>query len=219
MTIYDISHSISSTLPVWPGDPSVELDWVGQIGPESDANISRLRMCVHSGTHVDAPLHYCPDGGAVDSLELRRLLGTARLIAVEAGRRELNRAYLQGLGLAGLKRVIFRTRPAEEGSRQWTFSEDFVALSADGASYLTEIGVELFGIDSMSVALFNCGTEVHRILLKAGVVLLEGLNLAGVPVGDYLLIALPLKLAGRDGAPMRALLLDKAEAKAHLSAF
>jgi arylformamidase len=208
MRIYDISVGISPELPVWPGDPPVMLDRVQSLDKGADANVSRLAFGVHVGTHVDAPLHFVPGGRSVESIPLKRLIG--RAYVVHLGKASVIDARV--LEKAGIpprtKRVLFRTQNSGFwGSRDPKFRKDFVAVDASGAEWLVRRGVHLVGVDYLSVAPFENGTPTHRILLEAGVVVLEGLDLREVRQGRYTLYCLPLKLVGCEGAPARAILI------------
>jgi len=208
MRTYDISLTISPSLPTWPGDPSVVLERVEKIEDGSDANVSRIDIGVHTGTHVDAPYHFIRNGKTVDNLNLNLLTGRAYVL------------YLPGVDIITAsvlersqipprtRRVLFKTRnSAYWKNKDNQFQTDFVALSADGADYLIRRGVKLVGVDYLSVAPFEQSRPTHEILLSAGVVILEGLDLSGVTQGRYTLYCLPLKLAGSDGAPARAILI------------
>lgn len=210
MRIYDISLAITPTMPVWPGDPPVQLELVHRIADGANANASRLACGVHIGTHVDAPFHFIEGGGTVEAMPLEILSGPAYVadlsstdvIDVPA----LRRAKIP----PRTRRVLFKTR----NSRLWasadqTFHREFVAVDADGASWLVERGVRLVGVDYLSVAPFGNSRPTHRILLEAQVVIVEGLNLAAVRRGKYTLHCLPLKLVGSDGAPARAILVSR----------
>lgn len=204
MTIHDITVPLSPTLPVYPGDPSVTFEPVTRIARGDTANVTRITLTTHSGTHLDVPSH-CRDGGAtVDHLPLSLLLGKARVLDLRGtgaiGRRELAR-----LPVRGEERVLLLT----DNSLLWEspgFQDDFTHLTDDGAAYLIEAGVRLVGIDYLSIEGIASGITVHRMLLDAGVVILEGITLAEVEPGEYELICLPLKIAGGDGAPARAIL-------------
>lgn len=204
MTIHDITVPLSPTLPVYPGDPSVSFDPVTRIARGDTANVTRITLTTHSGTHLDVPSH-CRDGGAtVDHLPLSLLLGKARVLDLRGtgaiGRRELAR-----LPVRGEERVLLLT----DNSLLWEspgFQDDFTHLTEEGATYLIEAGIRLVGIDYLSIEGIASGITVHRMLLDAGVVILEGINLAEVEPGEYELICLPLKVAGGDGAPARAIL-------------
>jgi arylformamidase len=208
MRVYDISVGISAELPVWPGDPAVRLERVSHIAEGANANVSHLACGVHVGTHVDAPVHFIDGQSGVEDLSLRVLNGRAYvvhlpkvdLIGVEA----LERANIP----ARTRRVLFKTRNSKLWERGETeFQEDFVGIDAGGAAWLVKKGVQLVGVDYLSVAPFGNSREPHKIFLEAGVVIVEGLDLSAVRPGRYSLHCLPLKLLGSDGAPARAILI------------
>jgi len=211
MKTYDISLPISPHLPVWPGDPAVVLEQVESMEQGADANVSHLSAGVHVGTHVDAPHHFLNDGRTVDELPLDVLTGPCYVTQLPDGIEAITAEALDGLSLpSDATRILFGT----SNSRLWSggvteFREDFVAVMEDGASWLVEHGIQLVGVDYLSVAPYGDSVPTHRILLQAGVVVVEGLELSAVPRGFYDLYCLPLKLLGSDGAPARAILIQK----------
>lgn len=210
MPIHDISLAITPTLPVWPGDPPVQLELVHRIADGANANASRLACGVHTGTHVDAPFHFIEGAATVEAMPLDVLTGPA-YVADLTSADVIDGPALQRAGIPPrTKRVLFKTR----NSRLWaaadrTFHRDFVAVNAEGASWLVDHGVKLVGVDYLSVAPFGDSRPTHRILLEAEVVIVEGLDLGAVRKGRYTLHCLPLKLAGSDGAPARAILVSR----------
>jgi arylformamidase len=209
MHIYDITLTISPNIPVWPGEPKVVLDRVSKTEEGSSFNISKLEMSVHSGTHIDAPYHILGgDAPGVDQIALKTFTG---------------RVYVQHLPDVDLitahvlkdaeipprtRRVLFKTSNSKLWADQITnFQRDFVAISPDAARYLVDRGVKLVGVDYLSVAPYNDTVSTHKILLGAGVVIVEGLDLSQVSQGRYTLHCFPLKIAGSDGAPARAILI------------
>ncbi|HLF37430.1 MAG TPA: cyclase family protein [Anaerolineales bacterium] len=208
MRIYDVSVGISPEIPVWPGDAPVRLERTQSMDDGAHANVSRFEAGVHVGTHVDAPLHFIRGGRSVDSIPLKSLIG--RAYVVELKRAEvLNASTLEGAGIPPrTRRLLFKTRNSEfwtKGERR--FRRDFVAVDPSGAEWMVRKGVRLVGVDYLSVAPFGDSVPTHRILLEAGVVVVEGLNLAAVPKGRYTIYCLPLKLIGSDGAPARVILV------------
>jgi arylformamidase len=205
--IYDVSLPISPDLPVWPGDPPISLQRVQAISAGSTANASHLSCGVHAGTHVDAPLHFLDGAGGVETMKLSSLVGRAWV--ADLPRAEvLDEATLSAARIpARSTRVLFKTR----NSRIWAggerkFRKDFVAVDESGARWLLDRGVVLVGVDYLSVAPFGNSTPTHRLLLQAGIAIVEGLNLTGVKSGSYGFACLPMKLMGSDGAPARAIL-------------
>jgi len=209
MTIYDISLEITPTMPVWPGDPPVELSLAESIDRGDHVNLTRLGMSAHNGTHVDAPHHFLNDGRTVETLALDVLTGPCYVTQLPDDVDEISAEVLERVPVgAGTTRLLFGT----SNSRFWSsgtkaFQRDFVALTEDGARWLVAHGIRLVGVDYLSVAPFGDSGPTHNVLLKAGVVIVEGLDLSRVPRGFYELYCLPLKLVGADGAPARAILI------------
>ncbi len=208
--IFDISMGIKNGMLTYPGDPGVEITREKIIGagrPASVANISAYCMGSHTGTHIDPPFHFFPDGKTADLLPLDALIGHARVI--EAQSDEIDGNFLSGAGVEGAVRVLFKTgnsRFCEEPD----FHNDFAHLTPDGAEFLKEQGVKLVGIDYLSIEKFHSEDHaVHRLFLGSGIVIVEGLNLSDVEPGDYTLACLPLKVIGGDGAPARAVLIKE----------
>jgi arylformamidase len=203
---YDITLPITRELIVYPDDPEVSIEPHSRIDDGDDANVTRLAFGSHTGTHVDAARHFIPDGQSVDELPLDRLIGPVLVLHVPPDVTAVGADDLREAGLGGATRVLLRTRNAELLGRP-EFQQDFAHLTGDAARYLVESGVELLGVDYLSVEAFDAEEPVvHRTLLEREVVILEGLDLREVPAGQYELICLPLRLAGLDGAPVRAVL-------------
>jgi arylformamidase len=209
MSLIDISLGISPEMPVWPGDPSVRLERVRKISEGANANVSHLACSVHTGTHVDAPLHFIDGASGVEQLPVDALIGRAHVVSFPDSE-VINEETLDGADLPDrLDRMLFKTRNSNlwaEGAG--TFQEDFVAIDPSGASWLADRGVRLVGVDYLSVAPFGQSREPHQILLHNKIVIVEGLDLSRVEAGEYMLYCLPLKLVGSDGAPARAILQD-----------
>ncbi len=208
MQIYDITLTIENGMPIWPGDPEVKLERIREIGKDSYLNLSHICMGVHTGTHVDAPIHFLPKGVGVDQMSLKVLTG--RVYVLELPKATLITA--EALEKADIpprtRRLILKTRNSQFWlSKNKTFEKEFVGLSPDGAQYLVDHGVKLVGIDYLSIAPYKQGQIPHEIFLNAGVILVEGLNLSKVSQGRYSLYCLPLKLLNSDGAPARAILI------------
>ena len=211
MKIYDISLPISPNLPVWPGDPSVELEQILSLDNGAEANVSRLATGVHVGTHVDAPHHFLNDGRTVENLDLNMLTGKAFVLHLDDAVDAVTAKILDAAPIPpSTLRLLLRTK----NSHKWTsnsrsFDPNFVAVSADGAEWIVAHGIQLVGVDYLSVAPFDDSVPTHQILLKAGIIALEGCDLSQVPQGEYDLYCLPLKLIGSDGAPARTILIEK----------
>lgn len=205
--IRDISLSLVPTLPVWPGSPGLSLTPLTSMAAGDQANVSRLAMDVHTGTHVDAPRHFLADGATVEQLDLEVLIGPAT-VAHLPDVAAVTAADLASLALGPrTRRLLLRTRNSELWARgETSFQADFVALTEDAARWVAEQAIALVGVDYLSVQRFEDGPETHRLLLRAGVVLVEGLDLSQVAPGEYELVCLPLRLAAAEGSPARAVL-------------
>jgi arylformamidase len=203
MQLIDITVPIRDGMVHYDGNPEIHLERVLSIQAGDSANVSRLDFGVHTGTHVDAPVHFLEGGAGAEGLPLEPLIGPAHVIDATSVERALDEAALHGLDLpVGAERLLFKTR----NSKLWesdVFTRDFVRLTGEGAAYLLERGVRLLGLDYLSIG----DREAHRLLLGAGVVAVEGLDLRSVEPGPYVLLCLPLKIVGSDGAPARAILL------------
>ena len=170
------------------------------------ANVSRVVLSSHTGTHLDAPRHFFQEGTAIDGIDPRVLIGPARVCAFPDATAHLTADDLRPLDLTGIQRLLFKTPNAALWERTG-FQANYIALTESAAHLLVDTGVQLVGIDYLSVDAFERHDfPVHRILLGAGVLILEGLDLRTVPPGEYELLALPLLLQDGDGAPVRALL-------------
>lgn len=207
MNIYDISLPISVNIAVWPGDPPVDIEKIASKGQKSSSNVSRICMSVHTGTHVDAPYHFLNEGETVENLSLRLLTGRVHVIDFS----DVDEIDITTLKNANIPlrtcRILFKTKNSNYWENSTSeFHKDFVAITPDGADYLVEKGVKLVGIDYFSIAPFFNPEETHRILLEAGIIIIEGINLSHVKPGIYSLFCLPLKIIGADGAPARTIL-------------
>lgn len=204
--IIDISLTLTADMPVWPGSPSFELIQTTSLG-EDECNETCLKFGSHTGTHIDAPRHFVADGKTVDQIPLEILVGRA-YVADCAGVKRISAEFLEKLELpSDVERLLLKT----DNSQLWSvdqkkFYEDFSALTLDGAEWLVKRGVKLVGIDYLSIQRFYDSNETHIMLLDAGVIVLEGLNLTSVDQGFYDLTCLPLSVAGAEGAPARAIL-------------
>ncbi len=210
MKIHDITLTISESMVLWPGDPSVHLSQPFHLDRGDIATVTQLKMGVHTGTHVDAPLHFIPDGAPVESLDLHTLIGPA-LVVEEMDAPLLTADVLDQSGIPpGTERVLFRTKNSHHWVKKETaFFTDFVAISQDGARWLVDHHVRLVGVDYLSAAPFDDLVSTHEILLRAGMVIVEGLNLHHISPGRYELVCLPLKITGSEGAPARVVLLEQ----------
>lgn len=204
MEIFDVSVPIRDGMLHYAGNPPVHVKRVSSLEDGDPANVSELDLGAHSGTHVDAPAHFLTGGAGAETLPLEVLIGPADVVDATSATVALDLVTLRDLELLppGAERILFKTRNSQLWSRD-EFTRDFVRLDGEAAAYLVERGVKLLGIDYLSIG----DAEAHRILLSAGVVCVEGLDLRGIEPGPYELICLPLKLVGSDGAPARAVLI------------
>ncbi len=207
MSIYDITVPIRTGMPIYEGDPTLSIEPWSALAKGDSANVSFLHLGAHTGSHVDAPAHFIEGAARIDSLPLDVLIGPARVIRVPDDRMEVDPEFLKECDLTNVTRVLFHTR----NSAFWNegFRKDFTHVLPEAAELLVECGVKLVGNDYLSVEKFHSGHHrTHLTLLRNGVVIVEGLNLTGVPAGDYELICLPIKIAdgAGDGAPARVVL-------------
>jgi arylformamidase len=210
MKIYDISLPLTDQLPVWPGEPKPQLSRLSSIEEGEDANVSELRLGTHTGSHIDAPLHLLQEGKSIDEVPLETLIGDAWVCRLPDSVRMVTAKDLEASGIPGdTTRLLLATANEQLwNSPDWSYTEDYVALSDDAANWIAGRAMALVGIDYLSIeAPGSRGMPVHHSLVGAGLVVVEGLDLRGVPEGRYLLVCLPLKLVGADGAPVRAVLI------------
>ena len=209
MRFIDVSLTVDTTLPVWPGDPPIHIAPFLELARGHSANASSMSCSVHTGTHVDAPRHHNNSGVGVDQLPLSSLVGPAYVADLTA----YNKIDAQSLELVqipdGVERLLLKTT----NSSFWangvsSFRDDYVYLTVDAAEWMRDRKVRLVGIDYLSVERYQAPSPVvHHALHQAGIVILEGLNLNGVTQGAYELLCLPIKLRDLDGAPARAVLV------------
>lgn len=212
MKFYDISLPISPSMPVWPGDPPVELTQVTSIPGGDSANISHINMGVHCGTHIDAPKHFIDTGKTIDQIPLEKLIGKVLVLEIDASVEVISENVLKAHPahdlLVNSSKVIFKTHNSELWEQNpEVFQEKFVAINTLGATYLSQLNLDLIGIDYLSIAPYDETIQPHLSLLSNEIVLLEGLKLSGVPGGVYDLFCLPLNLKGCDGSPARVILI------------
>jgi arylformamidase len=209
--VIDVSLAIGPDLLVWPGNPGVVIEPASRISRGDSSNVSEIRLGSHTGTHIDPPFHFLDDAATADELPLDVMIGEAMVADLTGTAGPVGPDELAGLSLSEeVTRLLLRT----DNSALWAtdppaFPVEYVSLSADGARWLVDHGIRLIGIDFLSIEARGApGHPTHRTLLEAGVVILEGLDLSGVAPGEYTLVCFPLKIAGGDGAPTRAVLLE-----------
>jgi len=207
--IYDISTPVRDGGVDYPENPEIHIQPQQAISQGAGANVSSVAFGSHTGTHVDAVRHFFDDGQTVDQIPLERFIGPALLLAFPDDLMSVGAADIAKHEIGDHTRILLRTRNSSflEGPQ---FVKDYTYLAPDGAEYLVSHGVELVGIDYFSIEQFHSGHHrTHRALLEKGVVIVEGLALSEPPAGAYQLICLPLRQAGLDGAPARAVLVDE----------
>jgi len=209
----DISAPIDpKTTPVYPGNTPVKLDFTLNYDKGDKLALSSYTLGAHTGTHVDAPMHFIKGGAPVDLVTLDRFVGPARVIDCTADAKVIDAAELNKHDWKGARRILFRTRNSRN---HWmtdpTFHEDFTYVAPDAAQLLADAGVELVGIDYLSMEKYKSADfKTHLILLGKGIPIVEGLQLADVTPGNYDLVVLPLRVVGHEGAPARAILKRRA---------
>jgi arylformamidase len=196
--------ALEDKMPVYPGDPYFESKAFHSIAAGDQVNLTKLCLGSHSGTHIDAPSHFYQNGQTVDQLSLTDLSGLARVIDVGLAK-SITAEILAQHDIEKGERLLLKTTNSRLPLDK--FYRNYVYLEEEAAAYLVKRSVKLIGIDYLSVGKFKSGSQVHQLLLGAGVIIIEGLRLAKVNPGTYLLICLPLKLRGIDGAPARAILI------------
>jgi arylformamidase len=207
--IYDVSVQLSNDLPVWPSGPPIRLESTPHLSRDKSYTIHEtfIHISSHMGTHIDAPYHFVENGKRLNEIPLERLVGKATVAEI-LGVRSIGERELRPLKWVGVERVLFKT----ENSKHWhdgSFYEEFVYLEPDGARFLVERGIQLVGIDYLSIEKFRAEKHLtHFALLEKDVVVIEGLDLSHVGPGEYSMVALPLNLLGTDGGPTRVILMN-----------
>lgn len=202
----DVSVALRGGMVHWPGNPSVRIERMLDMERGDTANVSTISLGSHTGTHMDAPLHFVRGGDGMDRMPLDATIGRARVIEIRDPV-SVKPGEIEPHGIGSGERVLFKT---QNSARSWwneDFIEDFVYVSQEAARYLADIEVRTVGVDYLSVGGFHRdGVETHEALLGAGIWVIEGLDLSKVKPGEYELICLPLKVQDGDGAPARAIL-------------
>ena len=205
MKLIDISVPLDTSLPTYPGNTPFSLEGIKRMARGDTSNLSTLHMSAHAGTHVDAPRHFYDDGAGTDALPLEMLMGRVRVIEVTS-RKGIAAEDLAPIDLSEDIRVLIKTH----NSRLWSspeFHTEYVGVTESGAKHLVEHGIKVVGVDYLSVEEFRkAGAPAHRVLLGAGTIVIEGLNLREVEPGIYDMCCLPLRVVGSDGAPARVVL-------------
>jgi arylformamidase len=203
---WDISVPLRDSMAVWSGDPAPRVEQVSFMDRGDMCNVTRLHIGAHTATHMDAPRHFLANGSAIDQVPFDATIGPARVVVIE-NPAAITKAELETLHPQAGERLLFKTINSTIAWASPTFYENFVYISAEAAQYLVDCRVRCVGVDYLSIGgFFHDTVETHVILLGAGVGVVEGLDLSEVEPGHYELICLPLRLAGADGAPARAIL-------------
>lgn len=201
----DVSVTLRAGMVSWPGDPPLQISHTLDIKQGDNCTVSLLEMGAHTGTHMDAPAHFIRSGIGIDEMPPSAGMGMARVIAI-SDQESIKTDELEQYSIRRGERILFKTRNSDHCWETDRFVEDFVYISVPAARYLAERQVKLVGVDYLSVGGFHAdGVEIHQALLNAGIWIIEGLDLKRVQPGKVQLICLPIKIAGGDGAPARAL--------------
>lgn len=209
----DISVTLSPNIAVWDGDPKLEISPLASLDHGDIANVSYIKMGVHIGTHIDAPIHFVPGKPGIDLIPLKTLIGACWVCDLTRVHKVITGEELEGANVPkDTQRLLIKT----SNSKLWEtqpneFDKNFIALDSSAAAWITKRGLTLVGIDYLGIEPFESvsnGAQTHKILLAAETVVVEGLNLTGVEPGKYELICLPIKIKNSDGAPCRAILVE-----------
>lgn len=201
--IIDVSMPIHEKMPVYAGDPKPSMEWAKSL-PDDSSFVTKLSFGAHTGTHVDAPMHFKIDGLRLDQVPLDSFVGTALIVDATHETEKVTLKTVQGQKVKKGDIVLFKTRNSSENF----FRNDFVYLDTDAANFLVGFGVKTIGVDGLSVDRYKSGNHpTHHALLDNGVAIIEGLCLKEAPVGRHFFVCLPLKLQGTEAAPARAVLL------------
>lgn len=209
MKIYDISLPIYPGFVVWPGNPEVVFTLRNSTANGDIANVTDISLCTHTSTHMDAPRHFVHEAPTMEQVDLNIVYGPALVIDVG----DVNEVTVDVLERADIPVGTVRLLIKSRNGKYWDgdlsiFHTDYVAIHEDAARWILAHGIKLIGIDYFSIAPFHDLVTTHRILLSAGVIALEAIDLRQVMPGVYTLAALPLKLIGSDGCPVRAILVE-----------
>ena len=195
-----------ATTPIYEGDAPMKFDFLKDMRKGDSFTLSVYSLGAHSGTHIDAPMHFIRDGASIDRLALEPLIGRARVIEIADSVQAIDAAQLNRHRWQGAERVLFRTRSSIRGwMKSSTFRRDFAYIAPDAAQLLADAGIALVGVDYISAEQFGApAPKAHEILLGKGIPIVEGLALDAISAGEYDLIVLPIKVVGHEGAPARA---------------
>jgi arylformamidase len=203
-TWIDISIPIHNGMVQWPHDPPVRVERVMDLERGDGHNMSQLLMGSHTGTHVDAPLHFLKNGAGIDEFPLNIVNGKVRVL--EVSNESINPGDLTNQNIRPGERILFKTSNSSLIHNSDRFTEKFVFVTEKAARFLVDNRVSLVGIDYLSIGSYQGGSAIHRILLSAGIWIIESLDLSDVIPGEYEMVCLPLKIVQGDGAPARVIL-------------
>ena len=204
----DISTTLDPKITaVYPDNFGLECAWTSRLDTKAGVNLSKYTLGAHTGTHVDAPLHFVEGGFAIDQVDPGRLIGRAWVLEIDQEAPVLTASVLERYAWRGHERLLFKTRnSARRLLRQPLFQPDYVYIAANAAELLASEPLAMVGVDYLSVEGFEHDPRTHRALLGNSIAIVEGLDLHGIEEGPYELVVLPLKIAGHEAAPARALL-------------
>ena len=201
----DISVELTNGMVHWPDDPPVEIKQILNMKKGDECNLTHLSMAAHAGTHMDAPHHFRQSGTSIDKMPPAAAIGKARVIEI-VHKEFITVEEIRPNRIRKGERILFKTQNSKTRWANKPFKKDFVHLSVDAAQFLSDKKVQTIGIDYLSIGGYGGNVvEVHNVILKAGIWVIEGLDLSKVKPGNYELNCLPIKIAGSDGAPARAL--------------
>lgn len=202
MTVYDITRPLSEDTPLYPGDIQPRFNVIDN----GQYRVTEMTLGTHTGTHLDAPSHYLKGGRTVDEIPPERLAGPAQVLDCSDTGSVIGPGCFAGR-LNGTRTLLLKTWFSERQE----FDPGYPSLSLEAAQVLIDTGITCLGIDTPSIEEYDCDGSVHRLLLESGMIVLELLDLSAVPAGNYFMVALPMRLKGADGSPVRAILWDKEE--------
>lgn len=205
MPLYDATLTLEEGMIAFPGDPVFRIESLTRLEDGDPFNLALLTFGTHCGTHVDPPSHYLVGGAAAHELPIEVLIGSGIILDMR-GRQLIDREALVDSDFANTTRILFKTDNGP-GLRHAAFHETGVHLTEDGARYLVERGIRLVGIDDLSIEAYDSlEGAVHKILLSAGILIVEGVDLLDIPPGPCDIYCLPLKIRSADGAPARVII-------------
>ncbi len=202
----DVSVPITDGMISWPGDPKVHIARSLDMEKGAEANVTKLNMGAHTGTHMDAPRHFINSKAGIDKMPLDAAIGKVRIIGIR-NKEMITPEELRSHRIRKGERILFKTVNSNSRWYLKPFNKKFVALSTEAARFLAERKIKTLGVDYLSIGSLQSDIgEVHRLILKAGIWAIEGLDLSKVEPGDYEMICLPLRIVKSDGSPVRTLL-------------